>query len=141
MALAGRSGDDVRESARRRRGARVAPGASRLASLPAKEGTAPRPGPAVLYQPLARAPQLENAPGSVWHAPPILVSGASAYRSGEFLYQGYLYDDHGAKEVDRPDQPDDLARAATPRAATCSPNPTAPTPTRPARATTRTRPT
>ena len=72
-------------------------------SLPAQEGTAPAPGPEVLYEPLAGAPQLENAPGSVWRASPILISGASAYRHGEFLYQGYLYDDHGAKEV--PDRP------------------------------------
>jgi len=33
----------------------------------------------------------------VWKARPILISGASAYRKGEFLYQDYLYDDHGAK--------------------------------------------
>jgi len=75
------------------------------ASLPAKEGAAPRPGPSLLYEPPARAPQLENTPGSVWHAPPILVSGASAYRKGEFLYQGYVYDDHGAKEVTDPTNP------------------------------------
>jgi hypothetical protein len=74
-------------------------------SLPAKQGTAPRPGPAVLYEPLAHAPQLENAPHSVWHAKPILVSGASAYRKGEFVYQGYLYDDHGAKETEDPKNP------------------------------------
>ena len=30
-------------------------------------------------------------------AKPILISGASAYRKGEFLYQDYLYDDIGAK--------------------------------------------
>src|SRR5882757_8642486 len=53
-----------------------------------------RPGPDVLYWPAARAPQLENT--GIWHAPPILVSGASAYRDGEYLYQGFLYDDHGA---------------------------------------------
>jgi hypothetical protein len=75
------------------------------ASLPAKEGTAPRPGPAVLYEALAQAPQLQNAPKAVWHALPILSSGASAYRGGEFLYQGYLYDDHGAKEVTDPTNP------------------------------------
>jgi hypothetical protein len=74
-------------------------------SLPAKEGTAPRPGPGVLYEPLAQAPQLENAPNSIWHAAPILVSGASAYRKGEFLYQGYVYDDHGAKEATDPTNP------------------------------------
>jgi hypothetical protein len=31
-----------------------------------------------------------------WFATPILVSGASAYRNGEFLYQDFLYDDSGA---------------------------------------------
>jgi hypothetical protein len=74
-------------------------------SLPPHEGTAPPPGPAVLYQPLARAPQLQNASGSIWRAPPILVSGAAAYRRGEFVYQGYLYDDHGAKEALDPTNP------------------------------------
>jgi hypothetical protein len=74
-------------------------------SLPRREGTAPRPGPAVLYEALAQAPQLQNAPKTAWHAPPILTSGASAYRGGEFLYQGYLYDDHGAKEVTDPTNP------------------------------------
>ena len=87
-------------------GAMLAPAADAITgSLPAKEGTAPRPGPAILYQPLAHAPQLENASGSIWHAPPILVSGASAYRRGEFVYQGYLYDDHGAKLVTDPTNP------------------------------------
>ena len=57
---------------------------------------APRPGPAILYAPPPRAPQLENAPGSAWHASPILVSGTSAYRKGEFLYQDFLFDDLGA---------------------------------------------
>lgn len=52
-----------------------------------------RPGPDILYWPLAEAPQLENVGG--WKAEPIMVSGASAYRRGEFLYQDYLYDDVG----------------------------------------------
>lgn len=60
-------------------------------------GLTPLPGPALLYAAPARAPQLENAPGSVWHAAPILVSGAEAYRDHEFLYQDFLYDDHGAQ--------------------------------------------
>jgi pimeloyl-ACP methyl ester carboxylesterase len=79
--------------------------AANAGSLPKKEGTGPQPGPAVLYQPLAKSPQLENAPHSPWHAKPILISGASAYRKGEFVYQGYLYDDHGAKEVTDPKNP------------------------------------
>ena len=58
-------------------------------------GPGPRPGPDALYAPVAQAPQLTNA--GAWQAPPLLVSGASAYRSGEFLYQGFLYDDHGAR--------------------------------------------
>jgi hypothetical protein len=74
-------------------------------SLPPKEGTAPQPGPEALYQAPAQAPQLENAPNSGWHAKPILISGASAYRHGEFVYQGYIYDDHGAKEVVDPTNP------------------------------------
>ena len=66
-------------------------------------GPGPRPGPAILYAPPAIAPQLTNT--GVWHAPPILVSGASAYRDGEFLYQDFLYDDHGAREVADPTDP------------------------------------
>src|SRR5438105_9510068 len=58
------------------------------------QGPGPRPGPDLLYEPLADAPQLQNA--GAWSAAPILVSGASAYRDGEFLYQDYLYDDSGA---------------------------------------------
>jgi len=57
-------------------------------------GSGPRPGPDILYQKPATAPQLTNGPG--WKASPILISGAAAYRSGEFVYQDYLYDDHGA---------------------------------------------
>ncbi len=62
-------------------------------------GPAPRPGPAMLYRKPARSPQLANA--GIWHAKPILISGTSAYRSGEFLYQDFLYDDHGAKGTSR----------------------------------------
>jgi hypothetical protein len=39
---------------------------------------------------------MENTPRSPWHAKPILISGTSAYRQGEFLYQGFLFDDRGA---------------------------------------------
>jgi pimeloyl-ACP methyl ester carboxylesterase len=41
----------------------------------------------------------------VWHAQPILISGAEAYRQHEFLYQGFLYDDHGAHEQLDPGDP------------------------------------
>lgn len=62
-----------------------------------------RPGPDVLYAPPPRAPQLENR--GTWHAQPILVSGAEAYRAGEWLYQDFLYDDHGATGVKDPNDP------------------------------------
>jgi hypothetical protein len=62
-----------------------------------------RPGPDVLYAKPPRAPQLENT--GVWHAKPILVSGASAYRNGEWLYQDFLFDDHGATGLKDPDDP------------------------------------
>ncbi len=59
-----------------------------------------RPGPDILYAPAARAPQLTNA--APWRARPILISGASAYRKGEFVYQDFLYDDHGARATRDP---------------------------------------
>ena len=66
-------------------------------------GPGPRPGPALLYAKPTVAPPLSNA--GIWRAQPILVSGATAYRRGEFLYQDYLYDDHGAREVPDPNDP------------------------------------
>jgi dienelactone hydrolase len=66
-------------------------------------GPDPRPGPAILYEPTAVAPELTNA--GIWRASPILVSGTTAYRGGEFLYQDYLYDDHGAHELPDPADP------------------------------------
>ena len=54
----------------------------------------PRPGPDALYGPNPTPPQLENGAG--WEAEPLLVSGCDAYRDGEYLYQDYVYDDHGA---------------------------------------------
>jgi Putative esterase/C-terminal binding-module, SLH-like, of glucodextranase len=62
-------------------------------------GPAPRPGPSILYRKPASSPQLANR--GIWHAKPILVSGTSAYRKGEFLYQDFLYDDHGARGSSR----------------------------------------
>src|SRR5256885_308987 len=71
----------------------AAPAAARAGSLPTVASGA-RPGPDILYEPPATAPQLTTA--GVWKAAPILVSGAESYRDGEFLYQDFLYDDHGA---------------------------------------------
>jgi hypothetical protein len=71
-------------------------------SLPSVSSGA-RPGPDLLYAPAARAPQLENK--GIWEAQPILISAASAYRRGEFLYQDLLYDDHGARGTRDPADP------------------------------------
>ena len=70
-------------------------GGASAASGALYDGPPPRPGPDILYRSLANAPQLQNS--GIWHAKPILVSGTSAYRQGEFLYQDFLYDDHGAR--------------------------------------------
>jgi hypothetical protein len=70
----------------------LAPPETRSSSL--YNGPGPRPGPPILYAAPPRAPQLENT--GPWQAPPLLISGASAYREGEFLYQDFLFDDHGA---------------------------------------------
>jgi hypothetical protein len=74
--------------------AQVAPSAARgqAPGLP-DVASGHRPGPDALYGPQADAPQLQNA--APWTAPPILVSGAQAYRGGEWIYQDFLYDDHG----------------------------------------------
>jgi hypothetical protein len=76
-------------------------GSAQAASL--YDGRGPRPGPDILYADPPRAPQLENT--GEWRAAPILVSGATAYREGEFLYQDFLYDDHGARFRRDPDDP------------------------------------
>ena len=53
-----------------------------------------RPGPPLLYAPPPTAPELSvQAP---FAAKPLLVSGTDAVRNGEYLYQDYLFDDHGA---------------------------------------------
>ena len=82
-----------------RGGGRSLPGSAIAAGDSLYQGPGPRPGPNILYSAPATAPQLENA--GDWHAKPILISGASAYRQGEFLYQDYLYDDHGAQGASR----------------------------------------
>src|SRR3954452_19401594 len=66
-------------------------------------GSGHRPGPDALYGPPVDAPQLQNA--APWKASPILVSGGEAYRDGEFLYQDWLYDDHGAIGTEDPADP------------------------------------
>ena len=74
----------------------LAPAAASAKQSSLYDGPAPRPGPDLLYaKPPKQAPQLVNK--GPWRAKPILVSGASAYRKGEFVYQDFLYDDHGAR--------------------------------------------
>ena len=65
--------------------------------------TGHRPGPDALHLPPPRAPQLENT--GPWQADPLLISGAHAYRDGEWLYQDFLFDDHGATGVPDPEDP------------------------------------
>ena len=71
-------------------------GAGSGSSLPQVDSGA-RPGPDLLYADPPAAPQLENVRG--WKADPILVSGATSYRDGEWVYQDFLFDDHGATGV------------------------------------------
>lgn len=61
------------------------------------------PGPDLLYREPVVAPQLQNT--GPWRAKPILVSGAESYRSGEWVYQDFLHDDHGARGVPDPSSP------------------------------------
>src|SRR3989454_2145477 len=99
-------------TARRPRGSVAAAAVAVLAAVPAAasgawhslySGPGPRPGPDLLYAPAPKAPQLTNK--SPWKASPILVSGAAAYRKGEFLYQDYLFDDSGAQQTSDPGDP------------------------------------
>ncbi len=66
-------------------------------------GPGPKPGPKILYAKPKTAPQLKN--GGIWRAKPILISGTTAYRKGEFLYQDYIYDDFGARGSFAPGDP------------------------------------
>lgn len=79
-----------------------------LGSLPAV-ASGHRPGPDILHAPPPTAPQLENT--GIWRADPILVSGAWAYRGGEFIYQDFLYDDHGAAGAQDPIDPFETPQA------------------------------
>src|SRR5256714_3824565 len=81
----------------------AAPAAASAAHSSLYAGRGPRPGPALLYSRQFVARQLTNA--KPWGARPILVSGATAYRAGEFLYQDFLYDDHGARLTPDPADP------------------------------------
>ncbi len=77
--------------------------ASPAAARSLYSGPGPRPGPDLLYAKPKAAPQLSNR--KPFKARPILVSGATSYRKGEFLYQDFLYDDHGARQAPDPNDP------------------------------------
>lgn len=62
-----------------------------------------RPGPDLLYAEPVVAPQLQSS--RPWRAKPILVSGAESYRAGEWVYQDFLQDDHGARGEPDPSTP------------------------------------
>ena len=72
----------------------VSPNANGTGAIPAANAQSLPPagtGPDILHRALPTSPQLENTRN--WNAPPILISGARAYRAGEFVYQDFLYDD------------------------------------------------
>src|SRR5437588_6887120 len=94
----------------------AAPASARNSSLPSVASGA-RPGPALLYAAPATAPQLRRA--GVWTGPPILNSGAEAYRFGEFVYQDFLYDDDGGAGTPDPGDPfSPLANLFSPKTGT-----------------------
>ena len=81
----------------------IVPAEAQAAKGSLYSGPGPQPGPRILYQQPTTAPQLRNA--GPWEAKPLLVSGASAYRRGEFLYQDFIYDDSGAAGDPDPGDP------------------------------------
>src|SRR3954447_24888546 len=68
-----------------------------------------------------------QADARTWKAEPAWISNAGVYRQHEFVYQDYLYDDHGSntKGVDRRDAPFGAAEpdTQTPQHARMSPAP------------------
>src|SRR4051794_17879488 len=88
----------------------AAPASARAAENPSLPHVASgaRPGPDLLYADAPYAPQLDSV--APFATPSILVSGATAYRDGEFLYQDFLHDDRGAAGVSDPNDPLTAAR-------------------------------
>ncbi|MBO4240752.1 hypothetical protein [Pseudonocardia alni] len=62
-------------------------------ALAAPDGRADTAGPDLLRAPAVDAPQLQNT--GIWSADPIGVCMTSAYRHGEYVHQGCVYDDEG----------------------------------------------
>ena len=67
----------------------------------AAERPRPRPGPRASLRAARRSPRRSFETAAPWKADPLLVSGASAYVNGEFIYQDFIYDDHGAQGISR----------------------------------------
>jgi dienelactone hydrolase len=67
------------------------------------DGTSPPPGPPVLYQEPAGAPQFDNT--GPWDAAPLRSCGRDAYVDGEYLFQDFIYDDNGANTSPAGDSP------------------------------------
>lgn len=78
-------------------GASAASAAAPDAAVSALEQGAPSLDLEDLLAAPAEAPQLQNA--GIWKAAPTMVCHTSAYRKGEFLNQGCVYDDQGAQAV------------------------------------------
>ena len=78
----------------------VAPGTALLDPAPSlpRVASGHRPGPDVLYAPVASSPQLTSHDPR-FRVAPLLVSGTEAYAGGEYVYQDYLYDDHGSQAM------------------------------------------
>ena len=90
------------------------PAAAWAGALP-EVAAGPRPGPDVLYAPLASAPQFENA--APWQAAPLRVSGTEGYAAGEYLWQDWIFDAYGANTTNLPAAPPDTAPASATGAA------------------------
>ena len=69
----------------------------------AGDGSSPRPGPDVLYEPPETTPKLE--PHGRWRADPLMVCGADAHVDGEYVFQSFVYDDNGANTGATPTEP------------------------------------
>ncbi|MGI5132362.1 hypothetical protein ACQEVB_36540 [Pseudonocardia sp. CA-107938] len=70
-------------------GAGIAAAVPAAAADPAADGT----GPELLRAAAFDAPQLQNT--GIWRADPIGICMTSAYRAGEYVHQGCVYDDQG----------------------------------------------
>ncbi|OLM15881.1 MULTISPECIES: hypothetical protein [unclassified Pseudonocardia] len=71
----------------------AAVGAGSALAAPGDPGAGDTAGPDLLRAPAVDAPQLQNT--GPWSADPIGICMTSAYRAGEYVHQGCVYDDEG----------------------------------------------